>query len=289
MSEIEVFNNFNKLISEIYKFNNTDVIYLREYNVPVSNKYYFAICDYANLSNISDNKFKYFFDYVYDETRNTEKNFILEEDIDSNTSLEKEQFYLMALGEKNIKLLDDELNQFIKIVSESKTEIGLIIDIKYFINFFQEYKEKNQQIHLLDLIIYKLKKCLIKKVLIFDEDNLYQKNNLLYKQLEFVLLKNKKDLDIFNVFKFIKKINDSEYDIYWIPSKLEDNIVIIKEIEPEDDNSIYSKYFIGKNGDDDIFICEAALIDIIDKNIFELEESPGIVIDPIDKINIILT
>ncbi len=206
MAEIEVFNDFNKLISTIYKFNNTDVIYLKEYNVPVSNKYYFAICDYINLLNNPDSKFKYFFDYVYDETRNTEKNFTLEEGVDSNTSLEKEQFYLMALGEKNIKQLDIELNQFIEIVSESKTEVGLIIDIKYFINFFQQFKEKNQQVHLLDLIIYKLKKCQIKKIMIYDEDNLYLKNNLLYKQLEFVLLNNKNNSDVFNIFKFIKKL-----------------------------------------------------------------------------------
>ncbi len=287
MSEIEIFNDFNKLISSIYKFNNTDVIYLKEYNVPVSNKYYFAICDYINLSNVSDNKFKYFFDYVYDETRNTEKNFTLEDGIDSNTSLEKEQFYLMALGEKNIKQLDIELNQFIEIVCESKTEVGLIIDIKYFINFFKEFKQKNQQVHLLDLIIYKLKKCQIKKIMIYDEDNLYLKNNLLYKQLEFVLLKNKNNSDVFNIFKFIKKINDSEYNIYWATTKLEDNLIIVKEIEPNDDNSIYSKYFLGKNGDDDIFICETTLIDIIDKNIFELEDKPGVVIDPVDKINLI--
>ncbi len=78
MSDFQLYNDFNKLINELYRFNSLDLIYIDKYNLPVSNKYYLTIVN--NLE--SDSKFKNFFDYAFDKTRTLEKNFKVNPEID---------------------------------------------------------------------------------------------------------------------------------------------------------------------------------------------------------------
>jgi hypothetical protein len=196
---------------------------------------------------------------------------------------------MINLGEKNIKQLDNEITQLINVINESNTELTLIIDIKYLINFLNNFKKVNQQIHLFDLILHKLYNCPINNILIYDENNLYQSNNLLYTQIEVVLLKNN-DFDLEKKLTFYKKISDPEYNIYWnilTNSDLNSNYVIEydKELKTESTNSPNEKFLIGKINLQEVYICDTTIKNIIYKNIFNLDLDPGITIDPFDKIN----
>ncbi len=283
MSKFNIYNDFNELINELYRFNSSDLIYMDKYNLPVSNKYYLSVVDNSD----SNSKFKNFFDYAFDKTRTLEKNFIVNPDTDVKVDWEEEQFYMINLGEKSLKELDNEISQLINVIVESNTQLTLIIDINYLINFIKKYKQNNQQIHIYDWLLYKLNNCSISNIIIYDESSKYQLNNLLYKQMETVLLKNYiSDYD--NKIMVIKNFDDQLDNVYWkIIKENNTQIECIKEIKSES-SSDSEVYYYGTILNKEFYICKTNVPNIIKKNIFELNDNPGIVLDPIEKIKYLI-
>lgn len=284
MSFFQIYDDFNKLVNELYKFNSSDLIYINEYNLPVSNKYYLTIVNNSDPAS----KFKDFFEYAFDKTRTIEKNFIVGPEIDIKVDWDYEQFYMLTLGEKNLLLLDNEIAELTDVITESNTQLTLIIDINYLINFINKFKQNNQQIHIYDWILHKLNNCPIKNVMIYDETNTYKANNLLYKQIESVLNKNL-DFNFEEKIILIKNIDDQEDNLYWnIIKEADTEIEFIKEIKSESSIDETEVYYYGKILNKEFYICKTIISNLIKKNIFELNDNPGIVLDPIDKIKYLI-
>jgi hypothetical protein len=69
------------------------------------------------------------------------------------------------------------------------------------------------------------------------------------------------------------------------------DIIDIKQIvkTPDGDmNESDSNFSFGLVNGSESFISSVQILDIIGKNIFELENDPGIILDPLDKINYII-
>jgi hypothetical protein len=279
-NNFEIINDFNHLVNTLYEINNSDVLYTNEFNLPVSNKYYLTILN-------QEENFKKFFEFIFDNTRTKDRNFVLEKEANANLDWEVEQFYMINLHEKNVYDLDQELDELKNVISESKTKLNVVIDINYLINFIKEFADKFQQTHIFDLLLFKLKKIPIEKIIIYDSENKYQKNNLLYEQISYILLKKKNTIEMNREFKFCKKIDESELDIYWKILN-HDNYKIEKEIEMDDNNNINENYYLGTINDEKYYISNTYFFNLRDKNIFELSFESGIVIDPIDKINYLI-
>ncbi len=192
---------------------------------------------------------------------------------------------MITLGEKSLRELDNEIAQLVDVITESNTQLTIIIDINYLINFINKFKQNSQQIHIFDWLLYKLNNCPIANIMIYDESHTYKANNLLYKQIETVLIK-KSILDCESKLTLIKNIDDQEDNIYWkIINELNTEIEYIKKIESSNDTE---SYYFGKILNKEFYICKTIISNIIGKNIFELNDNPGIVIEPIDKIKYIV-
>lgn len=278
-SKFQIYNSFEELVNYIYVYNTSDLIHINEYNIPISNKYYFTLLDHSNPT------IKSFFEYIFDKTRIKENNIKIKEGIDTSLDWEEEQFLNINLEESNIQEMDEQIDQLEKVIQDSKSEFALIIDINYLINFVNKFRKLEQQIHLIDMLLYKLKNFSINKIIVLDEDNNYQENNLLYQQIKCVLQKNKYVSN--NKIILYKDTQDDEHNIYWrILQDQSFNLDTCKKIESPIENS--DNFYVGTYEDSLCYISETTIHKIIEKNIFELYYKPGIVIDPIDKINLIM-
>ena len=125
-----IYNNPDKLFNYLSETNNKDLLYLNQYNIPISNKYFIT------LVNLQDEPFESFFSYIFDETREIECPFVLEESNKNITGLkwDSEQFYSIVLGEKSLVQLENDIEQVYSDVEESNANVYLIIDINYLIN-----------------------------------------------------------------------------------------------------------------------------------------------------------
>jgi len=283
-SNIHIISDKNKIFNILFNINSKELIY-DNYNIPISNKYYITIVDAA------EGTFGNFFSYIFDESRETEINFIPEENIDLNLKWDLEQFYFILLdNNKYLINLEDEFNEIKSIINNSNAETILIIDINYIMNFLLDSKVKNNPVHIFDFLLFQLKKFNLDKIIIFDEENKYSKNNLLYKQIKLCLdIKSinlpveEYELRVYNYFKD----SDENYNLLWKIANSDDKIIMKKNVNPNFENCLQFNY--GLVNDIEAFICKVKISDIITKNIFELEINPGIVLDPLDKINFDLT
>jgi hypothetical protein len=279
-SNIHIISDKNEIFNMLFRINSKDLIY-DSYNIPISNKYYITIVDAA------EGTFGDFFSYIFDQNREAEINFIPEDNIDLNLKWDLEQFYFILLDKKKYLInIENEFNEIKSIIDNSNAETILIIDINYIMNFLLDSKEKKIPVHIFDFLLFQLKKFNLDKIIIFDEENKYSKNNLLYKQIKLCLDKKNINLPIeeyeLQVYNYYKDDN-----LLWKIASSDDKIIIKKKLIIDFDTNI--QCYHGLVNDIKAFICKTQISELINNNIFELEINPGIVIDPLDKINFDLT
>lgn len=281
---ITIINDYNQLFNLLYEINSKNLIYTNRYNIPISNKYWITLIDKDN------GQFGDFFKYIFDDKREIEPNFTPLTNTDMNLKWDKEQFYFIELYKSNISILENELDEVNEIINDSNASSILLIDINYLINFLIDCKEKQIPVQIYDYLLFKLKKFNLDQIIIFDEDNKYSKTNLLYKQIDCLLNKTKKFIQILSedseeIYVY-KNLDDNELNIYWKISNPDDLIIKKKIVETNFNSNI--KFYYGNINHVESFISKIRISEIINKNIFELENDPGIIIDPIDKINCVL-
>ncbi len=283
-----IFNNSNKLFNYLYETNNKDLLYLNEYNIPISNKYFIT------LVNTQYEPFESFFSYILDETREVTCPFVLDENNKTNTGLkwDLEQFYSIILGEKSLKQIENDIEQVYSDVQESNANVYLILDINYLINFLIIGEKAKVPVHILDFLLLKLRKFNFDSIIIYDENNNYSELNLLYEQIKtnFRII-NKSQSELFlNEIQVYKKIDSNDLDIYWNMTNPNDVIVIKQQVNKTDnlnEGTTNIDFAFGLVNGSEAFVSKVKILDIIEKNIFELETNPGIILDPLDKINYI--
>ncbi len=283
-----IFDNSNKLFNYLYETNNKDLLYLNEYNIPISNKYFIT------LVNTQDEPFESFFSYILDETREVACPFALDENNKTNIGLkwDSEQFYSIILGEKSLKQIENDIEQVYSDVQESNANVYLILDINYLINFLIIGEKAKVPVHIFDFLLLKLRKFNFDSIIIYDDNNNYDKSNLLYEQIKtnFKII-NKSQSELFlNEIQVYKKIDSNDLDIYWNMTNPNDIIEIKQQVNKTDninENSTNIDFAFGLVNGSEAFVSKIKILDIIEKNIFELETNPGIILDPLDKINYI--
>ena len=243
MTNFTIYNNNQKLFSDLIEYNNENPIHLGEYNIPISNKYYIMIMD------IKDKHINNIIEYLYNENRETSNPFGDGFTIDNNIGFDKDQVYSINLHTENIKEISIELTNIITNVEESNGELCLILDINYLLNLLQQIDDIGEEMHLYDFLIYKLYKKL-DKILILDINKDLEHNvspNMLYTELTSKLIRNN-DNNNNNNFKSLDQdkniiLYKKEDSIYWkmlLDEKVNINIddlidkVIYHEIDGEE-------------------------------------------------------
>jgi len=280
-----IYNNKDELFNKLLKINQENPYYLnnKKDSIPISNKYYLSILDDNNIL------IKNFFDYINDNERIKQYPFQKDLSIDYSFILEEEQFYRINLKESNLNELSNNLDQFYKIILDSNAEVSFIIDIEYLLNFIMESKLNLIPNHLLDFLLWKLEKYKINNLLILDEKNICKNNlNMLYYQLEACLKNfNNSKYNLDKTISVYRKIEDSVIEtVYWNMFYPEFKITkyIKKIISPISDD----EFDLVQINNKESFYLKLKILDIIDKNLFELHLNHGIVIDPSERLNILL-
>lgn len=281
-TSFSIINDSTKLFNLLFQINNKNLLFLNEAYVPISNKYYITILD------TKQKPFGDFFNYIFDETREIEPPFTVDPDTDTKLKWDKEQYYFIELGEKNFFELENDLVIVHSEISDSNGSTILLIDIDYLINHLIESAESNIPTHIYDFLLFQLKKFNFESVIIFDSTNKYNKSNLLYEQIklnfnvinksESEFIQNQKSIQVYN------KIDSSQINIFWNIIVPLDVVIEKKIIQLESDLNSDLIYWFGYVNNTESFISKVNVLDIIDKNIFELNKNSGIILDPLDKI-----
>jgi hypothetical protein len=276
-----VFNNIDNFFNNLIVTNNQDPIFPTKTteSVPISNKYFLTL-----LAN-SNGDMKSFFDYINDHTRTIQYPFKKNKNIDYSFMIEYEQFYQIDLENSNLKEISDNLNDFFQIVKESDGEIVFVLDVGYLIGNFIDSKKEVPN-HLIDFMLFKLKNK-VSWISVLDTNSIVTKyNNMLFAQLETCFVNN--DLSKYNLDSNLlvyKNIDEEVYEnVYW--NLLYPEMKITQNKKKIKSSCGELEFDIVEINSKDCFLAKINLSDIINKNLLNLNDDPGIIIQPSDRINI---
>jgi len=165
-----IYTSTNLLYKDLIKYNEDDLIYTGEHNLPISNKYYIFIVDTCNKD------FMRYYDGLF--------NAIEENPLqDIRVNFDEDQVFLYDILKYNYKSTDKILGELYNNANEEGGEVCVILDIGYILNFIR-LTEGNSGVenHILDYLSYKLT-AKADKLFILDEKQELQKNSLLYRDI----------------------------------------------------------------------------------------------------------
>lgn len=281
---VVIFNSVQDLSNSMVKINSS---WVKEVSNSKLNKFHISCCYYLTLFDIlNNNEINDLFTYINDETRTVEYPFA--KDIQTNYSLmmEPNQFYNINLNNinTNIKNISDNIDEFLNIVNESDGKIIFVLDILYLVNFMIELKKKSIPNHLIDMILYKLTNSTkISEIYILDKQSMITNtSNLLYTQLEICINKTIDDIDEKTIVVY-KDIDETLIEnVYW--NILEPDMKITEhlgKVQSPYDNSYFN---LMKIDEKKYFVKQIDISECIDKNLYTLNDNPGIIIHPIDRL-----
>ena len=165
-----IYSSIYLLYKDLITYNEEDLIYTGEHNLPISNKYYIFI---ANTNNVD-------FMTHYNNLFNSTEEIHLQ---DIKVNFDEDQIFLYDILKFNYKATDKILRELYNHANEEGGEVYLILDIGFILNFIR-LTEENSGIenHILDFIIHKFTSK-VDKLFILDEKQELQKNSLLYRDI----------------------------------------------------------------------------------------------------------
>ena len=175
---IQCYYYYNKMIhtsiSSLYKdlinYNEEELIYTGEHNLPISNKYYIFIADTRNKD------FNQHYEGLFSAI---EENPIQ----DIRVNFDEDQVFMYDILKYNYKSTDKILGELYNNAYEEGGEVCVILDIGYILTFIR-LSEENSGVenHILDYLLFKLT-AKVDKLFILDEKQELQKNSLLYRDI----------------------------------------------------------------------------------------------------------
>ena len=286
----------------------------------ISCKYFLTLFDIHNDLEIN-NFFSYINDetrtieYPYVKNNQIDYSMMLEKDQFYNIELENTNL--------NIKDISTNIDNFIKIVKESCGQIVLVLDICYLLNFMLGLKMKNIPNHLVDMILYKLSNSEISEIseissiYILDKQSVIKNtSNLFYTQLDLCMSLSWSWSSNTNTNTNTNNNNNSNSDSMGLNLNkniklnekiISENIIIYKNVEESLVNNVYwnvlkpemkiskhvgiikspfdnSQFNLVIINDKEYFVKKINISECVDKNIFNLDKNPGIIIDPIERL-----
>ncbi len=283
MSNLNIYNDKFSLFTDIISYNEQDIIYSKEYNLPISNKYFIFILD-PNNKEIQN---------YYNKLFNNYDNEILKDKIKIN--FDEDQVYNYNILKNNFKDFDIQFKNIYNNINESNADLCLVIDIGFILNFI-EFFEKNSDLdnHIMDFLVFKLINKL-NKIFIYDETNNFSSNSLLYLDL-LKCLKNNHNINNSNIKfytiddeKNINYINDNFVTIYKNTNKMYWNILNLNSKilydDEYDDNDDNNQICLVEIDDIDSLLTTRNLCDILNGNLFNTRCNKE-VLNPLTKNNI---
>lgn len=282
---VVIFNSVQDLSNSMVRINSS---WIKEVSNSKLNKFPISCCYYLTMFDIlNDNEINDLFTYINDETRTIEYPFVKDNQTNYSLMLEPEQFYNINLN-TNIKDISANIDEFLNIVNESDGKIIFVLDISHLVNFMVELKKKSIPNHLVDMILYKLTNSTkISEIYILDKQSMITNtSNLLYTQLEMCINKTiDKTISDIDKKKIVVYKDENEpliENVYWY--KLEPEMKItefIGKIQSPYDNTYFN---LMKIGEKNYFVKQIDISECIDKNLYTLNNNPGIIIHPVDRL-----
>jgi len=165
-----IYTTINSLFKDLINYNEEDLIYTGEHNLPISNKYYIFISDNNNKDFML-----YYNNLFFAEEVNPIQNI--------KVNFDEEQVFLYDILKYNYKATDKILKELYYNANEEGGEVCVILDIGYILNFIGLTEENSSvENHILDYIMYKFTSR-VDKLFILDEKQELQKNSLLYRNI----------------------------------------------------------------------------------------------------------
>ena len=295
MTKLNIYKDKLSLFTDIVSYNEKDMIYSEEYNLPVSNKYFIFILDPNNKD------FLNYYNKILNNDENNDNddndNEILKDKIKIN--FDEDQIYNYNILKNNFKDVDAKLENIFNNANESNAEICLVIDIGFILNFIKFF-ENNSDLdnHILDFLSFKLEHKL-DKMFIYDDTNTFSINSLLYLDLlsyskvkysfnnsniKFYTIDNDKNKNYFddNYITIYKNTNK----MYWNILNLNSKVSYDEEYDDEDD--INNQICMVEIDDIDSLLTTKNLNDLFNANIFNIECNKE-VLNPLLKNNIFVS
>ena len=271
-----IYTSTDLLYNDLIKYNEDNLIYTGEHNLPISNKYYIFIADTKN------DIFMKYYDCLFSDVEENP----LQDRIRVN--LDEDQVFLYDILKYNYKVTDKILRELYYNANDECGEVCVILDIGYILNFIR-YTEEDSGIenHIFDYIICKLRNK-VDKLFILDEKEILQKNSLLYRDIYSfyknsskiipIIYFNNKNECLENNYITIYKNKDN---LYW---KIVDTDLTIDFSEDFGEDHNYEDKIIVVRIDkmESLITLSEIDDDILDGNVF-VKENMGKVLHPITK------
>ena len=204
-----IHTSISSLYSDLIRYNEEDLIYTGEHNLPISNKYYIFIVDTGNVD------FMRYYDGLFSAI---EENPLQ----DIKVNFDEDQVFMYDIIKYNYKMVDKILCELYNNANEEGGEVCVILDIGYILNFIRHTEENSGvENHILDYIIHKFT-AKVDKLFILDEKQELQKNSLLYRD---IISLNKNVNKVIPLTYYDKKngciednyitIYRNKYNLYW--------------------------------------------------------------------------
>jgi hypothetical protein len=282
---VVIFNSVQDLSNSMVKINSS---WIKEVSNSKLNKFPISCCYYLTLFDISnDDEINDLFTYINDKTRTIEYPFTKDNQTNYSLMLEPEQFYNINLNNNtntNIKDVSRNIDNFLNIVNESDGKIIFVLDISYLLNFMVELKKKSIPNHLIDMILYKLTNSTkISEIYILDKQSIITNtSNLFFIQLEMCMGKNISEMNEKKIVVY-KDVNESLIEnVYWYVLEPEIKITeFIGKVQSPYDNTYFN---LMKIGEKKYFVRQINISECVDKNLYTLNDNPGIIIHPVDRL-----
>lgn len=280
---VVIFNSVQDLSNSMVKINSScvkEVLNSKLNKLPISCCYYLTLFDILNDDEIND-----LFAYINDDTRTIEYPFTKDNQTNYSLMLEPEQFYNINLNNNtNIKDISTNVDNFLNIVNESDGKIIFVLDISHLVNFTVELKKKSIPNHLIDMILYKLTNSTkLSEIYILDKQSIITNtSNLFFIQLEMCMDKTITELDEKKIVVY-KDVNESLIEnVYWYVLEPEMKITeFIGKVQSPYDNTYFN---LMKIGEKKYFVRQINISECVDKNLYTLNDNPGIIIHPVDRL-----
>jgi len=165
-----IYTSIDLLYNDLIKYNEDDLIYTGEHNLPISNKYYIFIADTSNED------FMRYYNNLFSAVEESPLH-------DIRVNFDEDQVFLYDVLKYNYKATDKILCELYNNANEEGGEICVILDIGYILNFIKNTEETSGvENHIFDYITYKLRNK-VDKLFILDEKQELGKNSLLYRDI----------------------------------------------------------------------------------------------------------
>jgi len=165
-----IYTSIYTLYKDLINYNEEDLIYTGEHNLPISNKYYIFIAD------INNKDFMLYYNNLFNaENINPIQNI--------KVNFDEDQVFFYDILKFNYKSTDKILRELYNHANEEGGEVCVILDIGYILNFIRMTEENSGiENHILDYIIHKFT-AKVDKLFILDEKQELQKDSLLYRDI----------------------------------------------------------------------------------------------------------